>query len=131
MRLNLLSALGLFLAVVSQAAASGVYRYVEPDGTIVYTNVVPDQSKRATRLGTGGGGEKRPRSAAPRTGKVKARPDAVAEYDRWIEDAADRYRIPAPLLKAVIQAVLDEKQRARLADLLDRSGGFWRMGPYR
>ncbi len=30
-----------------------------------------------------------------------------------------------------VHGVLDEKQRAQLADLLDRSGGFWRMGPYR
>jgi hypothetical protein len=30
-----------------------------------------------------------------------------------------------------IHAVLDDKQRAELADLLDRGGGWWRGGPYR
>ena len=30
-----------------------------------------------------------------------------------------------------IHAVLDDKQRAQLADLLDRGGGWWRGGPYR
>jgi uncharacterized membrane protein len=30
-----------------------------------------------------------------------------------------------------IHAVLDDKQRAELADLIDRSGGWWRGGPYR
>ena len=31
-----------------------------------------------------------------------------------------------------IHAILDEKQRAQLADLVDRSGGgWWRRGPYR
>ena len=30
-----------------------------------------------------------------------------------------------------IHGVLDEKQRAQLADLLDRGGGWWRTGPYR
>jgi hypothetical protein len=30
-----------------------------------------------------------------------------------------------------IHAVLDDKQRAQLADLIDRSGGWWRGGPYR
>jgi uncharacterized membrane protein len=30
-----------------------------------------------------------------------------------------------------IHGVLDEKQRAMLADLLDRGGGWWRSGPYR
>jgi hypothetical protein len=30
-----------------------------------------------------------------------------------------------------IHTVLDDKQRAELADLLDRGGGWWRGGPYR
>ena len=30
-----------------------------------------------------------------------------------------------------IHGVLDEKQRAQLADMLDRGGGWWRGGPYR
>lgn len=30
-----------------------------------------------------------------------------------------------------IHAVLDDKQRERLASLLDRGGGWWRGGPYR
>lgn len=30
-----------------------------------------------------------------------------------------------------IHAVLDDKQRAHLGDLLDRGGGWWRRGPYR
>jgi hypothetical protein len=30
-----------------------------------------------------------------------------------------------------IHAVLDDKQRATLADMIDRSGGWWRGGPYR
>jgi len=30
-----------------------------------------------------------------------------------------------------IHGVLDDKQRASVADLLDRGGGWWRTGPYR
>ena len=30
-----------------------------------------------------------------------------------------------------IHGVLDDKQRAQVADLLDSSGGWWRTGPYR
>ena len=30
-----------------------------------------------------------------------------------------------------IHAVLDDKQRAQVADMLDHSGGWWRGGPYR
>jgi uncharacterized membrane protein len=30
-----------------------------------------------------------------------------------------------------IHAILDDKQRAQLADMLDRGGGWWRGGPYR
>lgn len=37
------------------------------------------------------------------------------------------------MLEAVrsIHGVLDDKQRAQVADLLDHGGGFWRSGPYR
>jgi len=30
-----------------------------------------------------------------------------------------------------VHAVLDDKQRAQLGDILDRGGGWWRGGPYR
>ncbi len=30
-----------------------------------------------------------------------------------------------------IHGVLDDKQRAQVADMLDRGGGWWRSGPYR
>jgi Spy/CpxP family protein refolding chaperone len=30
-----------------------------------------------------------------------------------------------------VHAVLDEKQRAQVAEMLDRGGGWWRGGPYR
>jgi hypothetical protein len=37
------------------------------------------------------------------------------------------------VLEAVrsIHGILDDKQRAQVADLLDQGGGFWRSGPYR
>ena len=30
-----------------------------------------------------------------------------------------------------VHGVLDDNQRVQLADLLDKGGGWWRMGPYR
>ena len=30
-----------------------------------------------------------------------------------------------------IHGILDDKQRAQVADMLDKGGGFWRSGPYR
>lgn len=41
--------------------------------------------------------------------------------------------VRATMLEALrsIHAVLDDKQRGQLADMLDRGGGWWRGGPYR
>jgi soluble lytic murein transglycosylase-like protein len=89
---------GCLLGAPSIARAGEIYRYVEPDGTIVYTNVKPKgrTAKRVT-------GSFKP---APRPSEVPARAVRVTreEYDELIHNAARRYRIPEALVWAVMHA---------------------------
>ncbi len=85
------------------AWAGGIYKYVERDGTIVYTNVAPSGSHaaKARRIE----GELRP--APPPTAPAKITDDsksALTQYDELIRDAALRYRIPVNLVRAVMHA---------------------------
>ena len=84
------------------------------------------------------------RMHAAKSGLEDARGDlAAAVRDAALDDAAlggalgradtavaEVRRAAIDALRA-IHAVLDDKQRGQLADLLDRGGGWWRGGPYR
>jgi soluble lytic murein transglycosylase-like protein len=79
--------------------ADGIYRYVEKDGTIVYTNVPPPRGTGAKKLG--GKFHRAPQATdAPREQPVAT----VAQLERYIDAAARRYRIPVPLVRAVMHA---------------------------
>lgn len=80
-------------------ASGGIYRYVEKDGTIIYTNVRPSgaNARRAQRL-------KGTFHAAPAKDAAPPRARSTDEYDEIIEGAAKRYRIPAHLIRAVMHA---------------------------
>jgi soluble lytic murein transglycosylase-like protein len=87
----------LFLPCLSRA--DGIYRYVEKDGTIVYTNVPPPKGSGAKKLG--GRFHRAPQpTEAPREQPVAT----VAQLDGFIEAAARRYRIPVALVRAVMHA---------------------------
>ncbi len=79
------------------AVADGIYKYVESDGTIVYTNV-PPSGKKAKRLR--GTFHQAPSASEP----AAAKPISVAQYDALIRAAAIRYRIPENLVRAVMHA---------------------------
>jgi hypothetical protein len=90
--------MALLVVPLGAAASEGIYRYVEKDGTIVYTNVPPPGSKRAKRLkGTF------TQAQAP-TAPVRGRASAPADLEPHIETSAKRYRIPASLVRAIMQA---------------------------
>lgn len=79
------------------ARADGIYKYVERDGTIVYTNV-PPAGVRAKRLkGTFH------RSPGP-TDPPAPRPSSWGSYDEHVKAAAKRYRIPVALVRAIMHA---------------------------
>ncbi|NTX40164.1 lytic transglycosylase domain-containing protein [Myxococcus sp. CA033] len=94
-------ALSLFavLAFPSWAGASeSIYRYVEKDGTIVYTNVPPSGSKAAKKMK--GSFAQAPATNSPAVGRKNTPPD----LDPHIAAAALRYRIPTALVRAIMHA---------------------------
>ena len=89
---------GALLTSAGQAMAGGaIYKYVEKDGTVVYTNVRP-VGKKATRQK--GSFHRAPTAAEPPVAKA----DLMADYEDYIQAAAKRYRIPLNLLRAVMHA---------------------------
>lgn len=94
--LSILTAL-LMLPLVA-SASEGIYRYVEKDGTIIYTNVPPPGSKRAKKLkGTF------TQAQAP-SAPVRGRSSIPADLDPHVITASKRYKVPAPLVRAIIHA---------------------------
>ena len=89
------------------ARAGGIYRWTEPDGTIVYTNVAPSGSKVRKARKLEGEFHRAPAKAdfgqAAET-PASPNPSGLTEFDDFIETAAKRYRIPAHLVRAVMHA---------------------------
>ncbi|RJS18740.1 transglycosylase [Corallococcus sp. H22C18031201] len=85
----------LLVAPVASGAES-IYRYVEKDGTIVYTNVPPANGRKARRMQ--GAFAPAPSKSAP----VQARSKTPPELDPHIAAAALRYRIPTALVRAIM-----------------------------
>ncbi|ADO73171.1 lytic transglycosylase domain-containing protein [Stigmatella aurantiaca] len=98
MRTGLVFLLSWLLLPLGAWASEGIYRYVEKDGTIIYTNVPPPGSKKARQLkGTFTEAQK---PSAP----VRGRASAPEELEPHISTASRRYRIPASLVRAIMQA---------------------------
>jgi soluble lytic murein transglycosylase-like protein len=89
---------GCLLAAPVIARAGEIYRYVEPDGTIVYTNVKP-KGRKVQRVTGSFKPAPRPSEVVPRAVRVTRE-----EYDEFIRNAARRYRIPEALVWAVMHA---------------------------
>lgn len=94
--ISLLLLPALLLAPLGAQAAEGIYRYVEKDGTIVYTNVPPPGAKKASKLK--GTFTEAPAPTAP----VKGRARTPDELEPHIAAAATRYRIPTALVRAIM-----------------------------
>ncbi len=92
----------LVLLLATAASAGGnIYKYVEKDGTVIYTNVPRGQARAARKVE----GEFRPAPPPGAPARVTSRSSARLEpYDAFIETAAVRYRIPAALVRAVMHA---------------------------
>ncbi|MBX5480229.1 MAG: lytic transglycosylase domain-containing protein [Myxococcaceae bacterium] len=99
---SLLCALALALGGVGPSAHAGeIYKYVEADGTIVYTNVKPQGVKKAQTLKGSFKPAPRPTDAPASTRLVRV---SREQYDELIHSAATRYRIPEALVWAVMHA---------------------------
>lgn len=88
------------------ASASGVYKYVAPDGTVHFTDAPTDRRFREVEVPTARvrlnyyPSQKALRDLA-RTSRSSP---AAEEYDALIEDLARLHSVPAALVKAVIRA---------------------------
>jgi soluble lytic murein transglycosylase-like protein len=87
----------LLLCAAAPARASDIFTYTRKDGTIVYTNVPPSGVK-ARKLG-------RPSHASSKNAEVPA-PIFIADslIEEWMARAATKYKIPLPLVRAVVHA---------------------------
>jgi hypothetical protein len=86
------------LLPLGASASEGIYRYVEKDGTIIYTNVPPPGTKKAKKLK--GTFTQALAPAAP----VRGRASIPGELDPHIVSASRRYKVPAPLVRAIMHA---------------------------
>lgn len=89
----------------SLAFAGGIYKYVEKDGTIVYTNVAPRGGGGTTRQARKVDGEFRPAPSPTTTARVTPNSSSkLTGFDEIIEEMAIKYRMPVNLVRAVMHA---------------------------
>ncbi|MFO0599197.1 MAG: lytic transglycosylase domain-containing protein [Myxococcaceae bacterium] len=102
--MRLKPAILLVLLCASPSFAGGIYKYVEADGTIVYTNVPPKNGKaklQARRIE----GDFRPAPAIEQPSKITNwTAKSLEAYDEMIDAAAIRYKMPPALVRAVMHA---------------------------
>lgn len=99
------------LALLPAGAAGDMYQYTDKDGVVHFTNIKP----------RGGGWQKVQTFAEPERGSKAAAargasdrvaagdrsPERFRRYDQYIFEAAELYRIPVPLIRAVIKQESD------------------------
>lgn len=119
-----LVAMGASLGARTGDARADIYKYEDEDGVVHYTNMPPEGEnagawKRVMR-DPRGGGQSQPESPradggdCERCPKVPARddsPERFHRYDDYIFEAASLYRIPVPLIRAVIRIESDYDPR--------------------
>lgn len=91
------------LMLPSLAWAGGIYKYVEKDGTIVYTNVPPKgaSARQARKVE----GEFRPAPEPSTPARVTpSSKTKLTEFDEIIDEMALKYRMPVNLVRAVMHA---------------------------
>lgn len=87
----------------SLAWAGGIYKYVEKDGTIVYTNVPPRGASARQARKVEGEFRPAPELSAP----ARVTPNSkskLTEFDEIIDEMAVKYRMPVNLVRAVMHA---------------------------
>jgi hypothetical protein len=112
MRLTL--AVVLIVALAATARAD-VYSYTDDDGVVHFTNIKPSGGKWKKVLDSKPPrGSKASAERCPRCDKVRATdksPDRFTRYDAFIAEASELYRIPVPLIRAVIKVESDYDPR--------------------
>lgn len=93
--------LGLALWAGATDAHADIYRYVDKEGVIHFSNV----SKRGQLVA-------RAKPAAKRAGSTASKRATTDEYDAYIREAASLYQIPEALVRAVIRVESNFDPRA-------------------
>jgi hypothetical protein len=102
-RFHLVLAAALAVTVLSASSASAeTYRFVEPDGTVHFTNAPTDPQYQ--RMGFGPG--------ADQPGESQLSVAGLFPYAREIREAAERYGVAVDLIKAVIRVESGFNSRA-------------------
>src|SRR5512147_1935854 len=98
-----------FLLVPAVAAGGEVYSYVDADGVVHFTNAPSDRRYRKVTRTSDVAGVYRP-PPRPAGGAPAAR--SQNGYDPHIKTAAEKYRIPVELLRAVMAVESNYDARA-------------------
>ncbi|MEW5855453.1 MAG: transglycosylase SLT domain-containing protein [Myxococcota bacterium] len=114
----ILLALPLLMALAAPARAA-IYTYTDKDGVVHFTNTPPDSSAReytpgADDLGFGGAPTGTKFANTPRMWEPPPKVAAKSrKFEALIARAAERYRLPAALIKAVMAAESGFNPRAK------------------
>lgn len=113
--LSTVVAVALTLSAEVGVARADIYRWQDAEGTIHFTNLPPKGGdKRWKKVASSdpeaGSKAAAQRGSCERCDKVAARdnsPERFRRYDEHILEAAELYRIPVPLIRAVIKTESD------------------------
>jgi soluble lytic murein transglycosylase-like protein len=103
----------IVLAAIATVARADVYSWTDPEGVVHYTNTRPQGGqwhKLSESTAPAGSKAAAQRGSCPRCDKVPATdtsPERFHRYDQFIFEASELYRIPVPLIRAVISAESD------------------------
>ena len=105
------AAVAVLLVGLAALARADVYSWTDEDGVVHFTNIRPSGGKWKKVLDSRPPkGSKASAERCPRCDKVGAKdksPDRFHRYDAFIQEASDLYRIPVPLIRAVIKVESD------------------------
>lgn len=105
-----LGAAAVALACLARApdAHADIYRYVDKDGVIHFSNV----TKRGKLVAKGGKARSKTAAGAPSAASASGPAKTPDEYDAYIREAASLYQIPEALVRAVIRVESNFDPRA-------------------
>ena len=117
MRVAILTMLVAGLALPANSSAD-VYSWTDRDGVVHFTNIKPKAGGKWRKVLISepdrGSKASAKRGSCERCDKVSATdtsPDRFHRYDAFIQEAAELYRIPVPLIRAVIKVESDYDTR--------------------
>lgn len=111
--------IGLCLTASRSVVQADIYSYTDPDGVVHFTNIAPrgkdgKRWKRVMNEASEFGKAAAQRGSCPSCDRVPARdhsPERYARYDEHIYEAAELYKIPVSLIRAVIRVESDYDPR--------------------